>query len=351
MSQLALIYEAQSKHVIGELPIPEPLAGYLQVRVEAAAVNPSDYKIFDFDLGGFVKHYPAVLGWEAAGVVTKIADGEKTKFKVGDRVAFICVPSFSVDGGASYTSRGAFQQYALADQRFSIKIPAGLDYAEASSWPMAGNTAAGVFYKHLQLKEPWVDGKDAYKGQKLVILGGSSSVGSYAIQFAVISGFEVITTASPAHFEYLKSLGANTVIDRAAPDAAAQLLAAAGGPLKYVVDAISIAATQSLAIEILEENGFLGLVLSPAEPVKPLMEAKNVQVRFGTGLAGWYASPALHEAAEGYFAAGTLKFNRATVLGGLEAWEEAFEMHRKGTVSGTKIVLAPQQTRKQSSLL
>ncbi|KAJ7074151.1 GroES-like protein [Mycena amicta] len=329
----------------------------MQVRVEAAAVNPADYKIFDHvssgfesDLPGFVKHFPTVLGFEAAGEVTKLGNGVN-KFKVGDRIAFVCLPSTSVDGAVSYTSRGAFQQYALADQNYSLKLSATADYASAASWPMSGNTAAGALYKHLKLKEPWVaGGQGAYKGEKIVILGGSSSIGAYAIQFAVLSGFDVITTSSPAHFDYLKSLGAQITIDRSAPDVAAQIIAAAGGLLKYGMDVISIASTQLLATEVLQEKGKLNLMHHIDRSVQPAIDSKKIEVLWGAGMEGWYVSPQLWEAAEGYFEHGIVKYNRATVLsGGLNAWEEAFAMHRKGQVSGTKLILAPQQTVHQTS--
>nr|GAT52773.1 GroES-like protein [Mycena chlorophos] len=348
MANLALVYEAQGKHVIRGLPIPEPLPGFLQVRVEAAAVNPADQKIFDSPRFGLVKNWPTVIGWDAAGEVTRVASAgdSNCKFKVGDRISFACMPSVSVDGGVSYTSRGAFQQYALADEKYAFKIPDGIDYASASTWMAAGISAASALYTHLRVKEPWLGGKDAYKGQKIVILGGSSSIGSYAIQMAVMAGFEVITTASATHLEYLKSLGAHVAIDRSAPDVAAQILAATGGPVRHAIDPVSFEATQSLAVEILQEGGVLNLML-PLEPsVRPALEAKKIELRWTYGVEGMYANPELHVAAEEYFKEGLWRFNRPTVLGGLEAWETAFEMHRKGTVSGTKLVFLPQQTQK-----
>nr|GAT54629.1 pyruvate dehydrogenase [Mycena chlorophos] len=342
----ALVYAAKGKNIIQKLPIPQPQPGFPQVRVEAAAVNPADQKLFDNDGYGLIKNWPTVVGWDAAGVVTKIAEGDsQTKLKVGDRIAFGCMPPFSVDG-RSYMTRGAFQQYTLADERFVLKIPSGVDFASASTWPVAGITAADSLYTRLQLKAPWVDGKDAYKGQKIAILGGSSSVGSYAIQLAIISGFEVITTSSPTHSEYLKSLGAHAVINRSAPDVAAQILAAAGGALKYAVDTVSHPETHQLAVEILEQNALLGVMQPTLHDVaKPAAEAKNIQVRWGSSPSEWFNHPARNDAMQAYFEDGLLRFNRPTVLGGLEKWEEAYEMHRKGTISGTKLVLAPQQTQ------
>lgn len=152
MSQLALVYECESrflrrlyssfqrissaaqKQSIQSIPIPEPPAGYIQVRIEAAAINPLDQKvhrattvqgielidqqIYDF-AHRFIQKCPTVLGVDAAGEVTKIGPGV-TKFNVGDRVVFACTPNSpeGVDSG----HRGAFQQFALADVRITAKV-------------------------------------------------------------------------------------------------------------------------------------------------------------------------------------------------------------------------------------
>ncbi|KAJ7156997.1 chaperonin 10-like protein [Mycena crocata] len=188
MSQLALIYESPNKQSVQPLAIPEPLEGYVLVRVEAAAFNPLDYKIYDYTLG-FVEKYPSVLGVDAAGVVTKTGP-DVTKFKVGDRVAFICDPNHA--DGAHNGER-------------------------VSSFPVGGNTAAGALYGQLKSTDPWLGGEGAYKGEQIVILGGSSCVGAYS-------------------------------------DVATQILAAAQGPVKYVVDAISLSPspTQLLGVEVLQ---------------------------------------------------------------------------------------------------
>ncbi|KAJ7137670.1 GroES-like protein [Mycena epipterygia] len=341
MSQLALVYESQSNQTIRSQPIPEPMKGYVQVRVEAAAFNPLDYKVYDYN-SSFVQKYPTVLGADAAGEVTKVGP-DTNKFKVGDRVAFACTPNFAAS--ANNGERGAFQQYALADVRITTKIPTNADYDSASSFPVAGNTAAGALYGQLKFTDPWLGGEGAYKGEKIVILGGSSSVGSYVIQLAVLSGFEVITTSSPAHFAYLKSLGATTVIDRSAADVAAQILAAAGGPVKYVVDSISLPPTQLLGVEILQSQGKLVLVLGIQPPTKVAADSKEIVLLGTYGPTGYYLNERFWDSVEGYVKRGVLKFNRPTVLpGGLRAWEEGFDLHRQGKVTGTKIVMRPQET-------
>ncbi|KAJ7131354.1 chaperonin 10-like protein [Mycena epipterygia] len=151
MFQFALVYSADRKKTIQSQPIPEPSKGFVQARVEAAAFNPVDYKMYD----GLplVQKYPAVLGGDGAGEVTKIGPGV-TRFK--GRIS--------------------------ADVRITAKIPNSLENDSASSFPVNGNTAAGELYCQLKFTEPWLCGEGAYNGEKIVILGGSSSVGSFGVR-------------------------------------------------------------------------------------------------------------------------------------------------------------------------
>jgi NADPH:quinone reductase-like Zn-dependent oxidoreductase len=92
-------------------------------------------------------------------------------------------------------------------------IPGGMKYEDAAVLPLGLSTAAcGLFEKdHLALQYP--SSKPTPTGKTVLIWGGSTSVGSNAIQLAVASGYEVITTASPVNFDYVKKLGASEVFD------------------------------------------------------------------------------------------------------------------------------------------
>ncbi|KAJ7141781.1 chaperonin 10-like protein [Mycena crocata] len=335
MSQLALLFESPTSLVIKSRPISEPGNGLVQVRVEAAAINPIDQKILDYAGMGFIQTYPTVLGLDAAGEVTKLGP-DVTKFKIGDRVAFCAVPTLE---------RGAFQQYTLADVRYTTKIPATADFDSAATIPVGLRNGTETLYDQLKLTAPWLGGEGKYKGEKIVILGGSSSMGSYVIQLAALSGLEVITTSSSTHFAYLKSLGATTVIDRSAPDAAKQILAAAGGAVKYAVDAVALPETQLVGVEVTAPQGTLVVLLPPTPETKSAAEAKGVTVSLRIGGEGRFYDERLWDAVEGFIERGVIKFNRATVIpGGLRGWEEGFRLYREGKVSGTKLVLRPQET-------
>jgi NADPH:quinone reductase-like Zn-dependent oxidoreductase len=110
-------------------------------------------------------------------------------------------------------AEGAFQTYTLVLAHLASPIPDTISYESASVLPLCLSTAAcGLFQKdQLALQYPSVPPKPT--GRTLLIWGGSTSVGSNAIQLAVSAGYEVITTASPRNFDYVKKLGATKAFD------------------------------------------------------------------------------------------------------------------------------------------
>ncbi|KAJ7721536.1 hypothetical protein DFH07DRAFT_714216, partial [Mycena maculata] len=164
---------------------------------------------------------------------------------------------------------------------------------------------------------------------------------------AALSGFEVITTSSPAHFDYLKSLGASAVIDCSAADTAAQIPLAAGGPVKYMLDSVSLPSTQLLGVNILQPKGTL-FKLQSQPPTKEAADAKDITILACMGLWFKYVldcpGPIIciksqWDTLKGLLECGVFKFNRPTVLArGLHTWEEAFDRHRQGKVSDTKVI-------------
>ena len=134
-----------------------------------------------------------------------------TGFKVGDRVV-----GHAPGTAKKYkkSSMGAFQSYTVLLAHMTTKIPDALSYESAAVLPLGLSTAAcGLFQDdQLGLQLPTLPPPKP-TGKILLIWGGSSSVGSNAIQLAAAAGYEVITTASPKNFEYVKNLGASQVFD------------------------------------------------------------------------------------------------------------------------------------------
>jgi NADPH:quinone reductase-like Zn-dependent oxidoreductase len=171
---------------IVDLPDPHPGPGQVRIAVRAAGVNPSDWKKRE---GLMDPELPQTMGYEAAGVVDELGEGV-ADVAVGDRVF-----GLSAEGAA---------QAELAVLSFYAPIPPSLDFAGAAALPAAIETATRA------LDQLGV-GAGTGSGRTLLINGASGSVGSAAVQLAVVRGARVIGTASPANHDYLRSLGAEPV--------------------------------------------------------------------------------------------------------------------------------------------
>lgn len=165
-----------------DLPDPHPRAGQVRIAVRAAGVNPSDWK----KRGGLMdQELPQTMGHEAAGVVDELGEGV-VDVAVGERVF-----GFSAEEGA---------QAELAVLSHYARIPPSLDFADAAALPAAVETATRG-----------LDRLGVKRGSTLLVSGASGSVGSAAVQLAVVRGARVIGTASLANHDYLRSLGAEPV--------------------------------------------------------------------------------------------------------------------------------------------
>ena len=172
---------------IVDLPDPHPGPGQVRIAVRAAGVNPSDWKKRE---GLMDPELPQTMGYEAAGLVDELGEGV-ADVAVGDRVF-----GLSAEGAA---------QAELAVLSHYAPIPPSLDFPGAAALPAAVETATRA------LDQLGV-GAGAGRGRTLLINGASGSVGSAAVQLAVVRGARVIGTASPANHEYLRSLGAEPVV-------------------------------------------------------------------------------------------------------------------------------------------
>ncbi|MFW1678625.1 NADP-dependent oxidoreductase [Pontibacter sp. JAM-7] len=177
-----------------DLPVPTLQPGQVLVRNHAAGVNPIDWKTC---AGGgaapFIGELPFIPGWEFAGTVEAAAD-DVTEFAPGDEVfGFINFPQRA----------GCFAEYLAAPADQISHRPAELPIIEAGGLGLAGLTAWQALFSKGQLKPD----------QQLLVLAGAGGVGHLAIQLGKWTGARVIATASTRNHEFLKSLGADVVID------------------------------------------------------------------------------------------------------------------------------------------
>ncbi|MDR3516118.1 MAG: zinc-binding alcohol dehydrogenase family protein [Azospirillaceae bacterium] len=195
---------------VGPAPYTAPRADEIVIRARAVAVNPMDR--LQQTLGDIITpwtRYPFVFGSDVAGEVVAVGSGVK-RFHVGDRVVGYAAGS---DKGRKRAAEGAFQDYVVLLAPMTSAIPDTVSFEAASVISLGVSTAAcGLFQKDfLALNAPSASASPT--GKTLIVWGGSTSVGSNAIQLAVAAGYDVVTTASPRNFAYVKGLGARGAFD------------------------------------------------------------------------------------------------------------------------------------------
>lgn len=187
-------YGGPEAATMADLPLPQPSPSHLLVRVHAAGLNPVDYKIRDGKLKALLgRRPPFVLGNELSGIVV---DGGSGRFPPGSRIA-ARVPNWEL---------GCLADYALVDERCAASLPDTVDMTQAAGLPLAGQTALQALRR-----------LPSTPGANILILGGAGGVGTFAIQIARMQGARCTTTASRAGRELVLALGADEVIDYAAP--------------------------------------------------------------------------------------------------------------------------------------
>ncbi|KAI1380533.1 GroES-like protein [Hypoxylon crocopeplum] len=198
---------------IGPAPYTPAGAGQIVVKNRAVAINPVDWGKHQAGnaILGYIK-YPFILGGDVAGDVVEVGPGVE-RFRVGDRVlgqAAAAAPT------SNNPAEGAFQHYTIIREHLAAPIPNWMSYEQACVLPLALLTAAyGLFHQNfLALDPPTVPPPLPTANKRTIIItGGSSSVGSCAVQLAVSVGYQVYSTASPKNFAYVEKLGATRVFD------------------------------------------------------------------------------------------------------------------------------------------
>lgn len=177
--------------------LPQPKPDELVVRVEAASINPMDWKIRNGDMKMMTgTGFPRAMGTDFAGIVETVGS-DVSRFKRGDAVV----------GTVSMKSSGAFAPMLIAQQQFVVKKPEGLSFVHAAALPIAGVTAWFVLVSKAGMK----------RGQKLFINGASGAVGQAAIAIARDLSVEVVGRVGSKSVMQAKSLGLSDALDYGAP--------------------------------------------------------------------------------------------------------------------------------------
>jgi NADPH:quinone reductase-like Zn-dependent oxidoreductase len=169
-------------------PRPEPQADEVLIRLKAAGVNPADWKYRSGTYKQFMPlQFPWTPGMEGSGIVESVG-ANVTAFKKGDEVYGI------VSGG--------YAEYALAKANEIQPKPKSITFEEAASLPVGVLTAWGA-----------VEAANVEAGQRVLVHGAAGGVGVYVVQLARWKGAHISGTTSSGNVEFVRSLGAENVID------------------------------------------------------------------------------------------------------------------------------------------
>jgi NADPH:quinone reductase-like Zn-dependent oxidoreductase len=230
---------------LGETPRPEPLPTEVRVRVEAAGVNPVDWKTRAGKGAAAQWGLPLTVGWDVAGVVDAVGPGV-TRFAVGDPV--FGMPWFP-------RVAGAYAEFVTAPSRQFARRPDALGVVEAGGLSLAGLTAWQCL----------VDIADVQPGQRVLVHAAAGGVGHLAVQIAKARGAHVIGTASAAKHDLLGELGVDEAVDYRS-----QKFEEVVEPVDVVYDLIG-ADVAVASLDVLRPDGIM--ITLPSAAAAPAVEA------------------------------------------------------------------------------
>lgn len=186
-------YGGLEEFKMAELEKPEVAGNEVLVEVHAVAVNRMDVKVRAGDFKKVIPlSFPIVFGWDISGTVTDV--GELVEdFEAGDEVV----------GKAELKKRGGFSEYIVMEDKLLVNKPGNVTFEDAAAVPLTSLTAWQMLKDKAEIES----------GEKVFIHAGSGGVGSFAIQLAKHFGAEVTTTTSGKNVDFVKDLGADTVIN------------------------------------------------------------------------------------------------------------------------------------------
>ncbi len=245
---------------VKDVPISEPGDNDLQIQVRAASVNPANYYVLRGNpylvrvVTGLFKPTSTRLGSDIAGVVTKVGS-QVTQFKIGDEVFG------SVEENFGREVDRAYGEFTVTTEARLVQKPANVSFEEAAAVPMAGMTAWQGLFDEGKLRT----------GDEVLITGASGGIGSMAVQIAKAENARVTAICGTKNVEFVRSLGADRVIDYTTQDYLAE---------KQRYDLfLDVAATRSIrnCRYVLKPNGRYVMVGSPTlggfmGPILPIIK-------------------------------------------------------------------------------
>ncbi|KAK1318100.1 hypothetical protein QJS10_CPB04g01283 [Acorus calamus] len=246
---------AALKHV--EIPIPSPKQDELLLKLEAASLNPVDWKI----QSGFLKpfqprKFPFIPATNVAGEVVEVGPGVNS-FKQGDKVVTIL----------EFGSGGGLAEYAVARANITVKLPPEVSTTVAAGLPVAGLIALQALTHAAAIK---FDGTGS--PANILITAASGGAGHHAVQLAKLAGnLHVTATCGSRNIDFVRSLGADEVLDYKTPEGAA-LKSPSGRKYDAVVHCATGIAWSVFEPNLSENGVVVNITPSPGTMVSSLLK-------------------------------------------------------------------------------
>ena len=220
-----------------DAPLPELRRGDVLLRVHATGITPAELTWDQtYQNADGTPRIPGIPGHEVSGVVERTAP-DVTDHQPGDEVY----------GLADFPRDGAAAEFAAVQAANLALKPRSIPHGQAAALPLSALTAWQALFEHAHL----------LAGQRVLILGGAGGVGSLAVQLARWRGARVLATASARNMAFVRSLGADDVIDYHATPFEVTL-----GELDVVLDTIG-GETRERSWRMLRKGGVLVTLVSP----------------------------------------------------------------------------------------
>ena len=224
----------------GDQPDPVAGAGEVLVDIVAASINAADWKVRAGEYSQAT--FPLILGRDFSGVIAALGSGVDD-LKAGDAVFGV------LDAGRE----GAYAEKLAIKASIIARKPASLSHVDAAALALTGLTAIRTIEDTLKLQ----------RGEKILIQGGAGGVAGFAIQLAKHIGAHVITTTSTANLDYVRSLGADEVLDYTTTD-----FTRAVANCDAVFDTVGGEVAQK-SFAVLKPGGRAAFIASGAQAPKP----------------------------------------------------------------------------------
>jgi NADPH2:quinone reductase len=237
-------FGGREKLQVMDLPVPEVHDGEILLRVKAAGVNPVDWKIREGLLKDVFPHkFPLILGWDAAGIVTKTGKGV-SRFSEGDKIYAYCRKAIVCEG--------AYAEYIVLPEENLSKKPINMTFFEAATVPLACLTAYQSLFDTAKLKG----------GETLLVHAAAGGVGTFAVQLAKSCGAIVLGTASSRNHSYLNDLGIDEAIDYTKQDFRDSIKAICRGGVDVIFNCVG-GDVLPRCPDVLKANGRLVSIVDP----------------------------------------------------------------------------------------